>query len=322
MFFVSFMGNIIPKQGIMMLSQPFSFDHTGRELFEYPDPSVPFVVWTGDFHTLLDRTIVCHWHNEFEYGMLLRGELDYYIDGRHIRLRQGDVIFINANALHMATQVGNDHAVMFTVSFLPSLFTGGNDGTIFRKYFQPILLSSIRGFSIEQKTRENSHIAALLKEIYHWDHEQTDDYELLCISLICRVWSFTLGYIREHKPEFILLHKNHSNVKAKNVLTYIHEHYAEEIGIEDIARHTCISRSECFRCFQRYTNKSPIEYLTEYRLAHAMNLLQETDKSMKQIALECGFSNSNYFGKIFKKKYAIAPSRFKCTSAAVVAKKI
>ena len=93
----------------------------------------------------------------------------------------------------------------------------------------------------------------------------------------------------------------------------MHEHYAEDIRIEDIARHTCISRSECFRSFQRYTNKSPMEYLMEYRLAHAVNLLMETDKTMTQIATECGFSNSSYFGKIFKKKYKMTPSCFKRT---------
>ena len=60
-----------------MLNQPFLFDHTMRELFEYPDPSVPFIVWTGDFRTFIDHTIDCHWHNEFEYGVLLSGELDY-----------------------------------------------------------------------------------------------------------------------------------------------------------------------------------------------------------------------------------------------------
>lgn len=295
-----------------MINQPFSFDHTMRELFEYPDPSVPFVVWTGDFRTLLDRTILCHWHDEFEYGLLISGELDYYIDGQYIRLKQGDAVFVNANTMHMATQVGNDNVVLFTVSFLPSLFAGGNNGTIFRKYFQPILQSSIKGFSIDQTMNEGNQIVQLLNEIYGLSSNQTDDYELLCLSIVSRLWSLTLRYTKEHKHGFIPFRKEHGNEnKAKGILTYIHEHYSDDIRIEDIARHTCISRSECFRCFRRYTNKSPIEYLTEYRLAHAVNLLMETDHSVTQIATECGFSSSSYFGKIFKKKYAVSPARFK-----------
>ena len=288
------------------------FDNTMRERFEYPDPSVPFIVWTGDLRTMSNSTIVCHWHNEFEYGVLLSGELDYNIDGQHIHVKQGDAVFINANSMHMATQVGNTNVIVFTVSFLPSLFTGGKDGTLFRKYFQPILQSSIRGFSIPHTIQNGNPILQLLHEIYSLNRTQTENYELLCISLISRLWNLTLCYIKEHKHEFIAFRTNCKNEKkAKDILSYIHEHYAENLQIEQIAKHIGISRSECFRCFQRYTNVSPIAYLTEYRLAHAIHLLTETDKSMTQIATECGFSNSSYFGKIFKKKYAVSPSHFK-----------
>ena len=288
------------------------FDNTMRERFEYPDPSVPFIVWTGDLRTMSNSTIVCHWHNEFEYGVLLSGELDYNIDGQHIHVKQGDAVFINANSMHMATQVGNTNVILFTVSFLPSLFTGGKDGTLFRKYFQPILQSSIRGFSIPHTIQNGNPILQLLHEIYSLNRTQTENYELLCISLISRLWNLTLCYIKEHKHEFIAFRTDCKNEKkAKDILSYIHEHYAENLQIEQIAKHIGISRSECFRCFQRYTNVSPIAYLTEYRLAHAIHLLTETDKSMTQIATECGFSNSSYFGKILKKKYAVSPSHFK-----------
>jgi len=295
-----------------MESNQFSFDNTRRELFEYSDPSVPLFIWTGDFHTFADHAIDCHWHHEFEYGMLLSGELDYYIDGQYIRLKQGELIFINSNVLHAATQAEKcDTAVMFTVSFLPSLFAGGNDGTIFRKFFQPILQSSIMGFVIEKSVGSGVEVVELVKEIYDLD-ETVDDYELRCIGIIGKIWSFTLRYIKEHNREIIQFHTNHKReAKAKDILSYIKEHYAENICIKDIARYTGISRSECFRSFQHFTNKSPIEYLTEYRLSHAANMLRETDKSVAQIATECGFSSSSYFGKLFKEKYAVSPSQYK-----------
>ena len=295
-----------------MGSNQFAFDHTMRELFEYSDPSFPLFIWTGDFRTFVDHTTNGHWHHEFEFGMLLSGELDFYIDGQYIRLKQGEPIFINSNALHIATQAaGCDAAVMFTVSFLPSLFTGGNDGAVFRKFFQPILQSSVMGFTIENSVCDGAEIAGLLKEIYALD-THIDDYELRCISLVSRIWGLTLRYIKEHNREFIQFHTNHKReAKAKDILSYIKEHYAENICIQDIARHTGISRSECFRSFQYFTNKKPVEYLTEYRLAHAANMLRETDKSIAQIATECGFSSSSYFGKRFKEKYAVPPSRYK-----------
>ena len=295
-----------------MAFHQFSFDHTMRELFDYSDPSFPLFIWTGDFRTFVERTTSCHWHHEFEYGMLLSGELDFHVDGQYIRLTQGEPIFINSNALHMATQAPEcGGAVLFTVSFLPSLFAGENDGTVFRKFFQPVLQSSVMGFVIENTVCDGAEIAGLLTEIYELD-TRIDDYELRCIGLISRIWRLTLRYIKEHHNEFMPFRANHKReAKAKDILSYIKEHYAENICIQDIARHTGVSRSECFRSFQYFTNKKPIEYLTEYRLAHAANMLRETDKSIAQIATECGFSSSSYFGKLFKEKYAVSPSRYK-----------
>ena len=295
------------------MNMTYTSDHTMRELFEYPDPSVPFIVWTGDFRTFADHAIECHWHNEFEYGVLLSGEVDYYIDGQYLRVRQGDAVFINADAMHKAKQVDqHGDAVIFTVSFLPSLFPGGRTGTLFRKFFQPVLQSSFRGFPIRSASQTGGRIVRLLHEIYDLSNQQPEDYELMSISLISRLWSFTLGYIREYRNDFCSFSvEQEQEQKTKDILSYIQNHYAEDIHIEDIVRHAFISRSELFRSFGRYMNQSPIEYLTEYRLAHAANLLRETDKSVTQIAVECGFSNASYFGKIFKKKHGVSPLQFK-----------
>ncbi len=290
-----------------------SFDHSMRELFEYPDPSVPFIVWKGDFSLLPNRAIDCHWHNEFEYGVLLSGEVSYYIDGQYVRMRKGDAVFINANVLHMAKPIEEaGEAVIFTVSFLPSLLTGGNNGTIYKKCFQPILQSRCRGLFLEASVEECKSITELLCSLYGLNKSETEHYELVCIAIVCRLWEETLKYS-----------KNHSNViqsfgaeqryenKTKDAISFIHEHFADDIRIEDITKHIFISRSELFRSFQHYMNQSPIEYLVEYRLAQAANLLMKTTKPITRIAIECGFSGASYFGKAFKKKYGLTPLKFR-----------
>ena len=295
-----------------MLSTPINFDDTMRELFEYPDPSFPFVVWSGDFQSFADKTIVYHWHKEFEYGVLLSGELDYYIDGQHIHAQKGEAVFINSNIIHMAKHTTPSEINIFTVSFLPSLFVNGEKGTVYKKYFQPTLQSGIKGFCITPATHNGKAILELLYKLIDIDKNSPNDYELLCLTIVSRLWSITLKFIQEHEHEFVPLHREHNNEgKAKEILRYIHEHYKENIRIETLAQKTYISRSEVFRCFQKYTGQNPIEYLNEYRLAHAVNMLLETDKTVTQIALECGFSSSSYFGKVFKSKYAISPTQFK-----------
>lgn len=290
----------------------FSFDKEMRELFEYPDPSIPFVFWIGDFRSFANQSLSYHWHNEFEYCVVLFGIVVFTIEGKCIELKQGDAIFINANSMHMATQTGKSNAKIFTVSFLPTLFVGGERGTIYRKNFQPILQSAVKSFLIEQKIAEGDDIVKLLFELYDIHTKRLDDFEMLCISLISRIWSLTLCYIKKHKNTLLSLNIDHeSEQKAKDILEFIHKHYAKDIRIEDIVRYTNISRSGCFRHFQQYTNKSPMVYLMEYRLSRAVYLMMRTDKSITQIATECGFSNSSYFGKIFKKKYEMTPLQYK-----------
>ncbi len=290
----------------------FSFNGEMRELFGYPDPSVPLVVWKGDFCNFINRSLSYHWHNEFEYCVVLTGTIGFTIEGNYIEAKQGDVVFINANSMHLATQVGENNAKVFTVSFLPALLVSNDCSTIYRKHFLPILQSSIKGFLIDNKKAYGNDIMKSLVETYEVYARQNYDYELMCINLISRIWSLTISYLREYKDTISLPNINQDDEqKAKDILNYIHNCYSEDIKIDDIARHANTSRSGCFRCFRHYTNKSPIEYLIEYRLSQAIYLMMRTDKSITQIATECGFSNSSYFGKAFKQKYKMTPLQYK-----------
>jgi len=64
--------------------------------------------------------------------------------------------------------------------------------------------------------------------------------------------------------------------RVKKILRYIHENYNKKLTADDIANHANISRGECFRCFKQLMNMTPVEYITEYRLQRAAELLRET----------------------------------------------
>ncbi|HPJ00729.1 MAG TPA: helix-turn-helix transcriptional regulator [Enterococcus sp.] len=72
-----------------------------------------------------------------------------------------------------------------------------------------------------------------------------------------------------------------------------------------------VSRSECFRCFKKFTNKKPMEYINEYRLFQASKLLKLTPLSIEEITKKCGFSTSSYFGKQFKEVYGVTPLHYR-----------
>jgi AraC-like DNA-binding protein len=99
--------------------------------------------------------------------------------------------------------------------------------------------------------------------------------------------------------------------RVKEIQAYIHEHYANKITADGIARHLDVSRGECFRCFKKHMGKSLVEYINEVRLHKAAGLLKETEMSAIDISLECGFENASYFGKIFKELYSQAPAQYR-----------
>lgn len=69
--------------------------------------------------------------------------------------------------------------------------------------------------------------------------------------------------------------------------------------------------SHLFRSFQNYMNRSPKEYLTEYRIKQACRLLRETDLSVSAIAYSVGFENNLYFSKAFRKQKGESPSEYR-----------
>ena len=97
----------------------------------------------------------------------------------------------------------------------------------------------------------------------------------------------------------------------QNMISYIQQNYQERIRMEDIAAAAAVSRRECIRCFQSSIQKTPFEYLLDYRLEMAERLLQNTELPIGEIALQTGFTDSAYFGKMFKKYRGMSPGQYR-----------
>lgn len=70
-----------------------------------------------------------------------------------------------------------------------------------------------------------------------------------------------------------------------------------------------MSTRQLERLFRRYLNRSPKRYYMELRLAKARNLLQQTDMSVINVALACGFASPSHFSKCYRAFYRTTPYR-------------
>lgn len=97
---------------------------------------------------------------------------------------------------------------------------------------------------------------------------------------------------------------------VRQAMAYIHEHYTEQITRDDLARYVAVSPRYLTRCFREETGITPITYLNRYRMNQAKYLLEQGDKTITEVAISVGFSNSNYFGRVFHREVGVSPSEY------------
>ena len=103
-----------------------------------------------------------------------------------------------------------------------------------------------------------------------------------------------------------------TEIKAINApVEFIRNNYAQNISIEEIAESAHLSVSALERRFQKHLHRTPNQYLVDVRLQNARKLLVESDLPIGLLANRCGFQDSSYFSRRFKRKFGILPSQFR-----------
>ncbi len=292
-----------------MVEIPVKTDEHLRELIDYKDISFPLETWRDDYSTFPDYTLNCHWHDAFEFGTVITGSLDFYMDEVCVKLQKGDTIFINSNVLHMAKQTcAQEPVIMIGTGFPPSIFP---EGCILEKYFEPVIKAPFQGFRLKSTDVRGKRFAEIIGELCQLQDE-TYGSELWSLSLLSQLWLETLACISEKSISLVRQEAlpRHGAI-VKQMISYIQEHFADPITIQDLTEYAHISRSECFRSFHRYTGKKPVEYINEYRLRQAAGLLKGTSLTVSEIGASCGFGSSSYFGKLFREKYKASPLEYR-----------
>ena len=93
--------------------------------------------------------------------------------------------------------------------------------------------------------------------------------------------------------------------------TYIDENFSKELSLDEVSRVVNISPYYFSKLFKEESGENFIEYLTRVRIAHAKELLKRPELSIKEICLMSGYSDPNYFSRIFKKQEDVTPSEYR-----------
>jgi two-component system response regulator YesN len=96
-----------------------------------------------------------------------------------------------------------------------------------------------------------------------------------------------------------------------HVLEYIAQHYAEPLHADDFAQIAHLSSKHFARLFKSAIGNTPSDYLRSFRLQRAREALSQSEKSIAQVAHECGFEDAAYFSRAFKQKFVLSPQEFR-----------
>ncbi len=112
-------------------------------------------------------------------------------------------------------------------------------------------------------------------------------------------------------PELGAMRNRLAERKLRQVLDFIETHLADNLTVQQMASVACLSQFHFAREFKAATGKSPYQLLTERRIVRAKALLTETDRSLVDIALACGFASPGSFCRVFCRAIGATPGRYR-----------
>lgn len=98
---------------------------------------------------------------------------------------------------------------------------------------------------------------------------------------------------------------------AEDIISYINEHFAEDISILDLSKIANLSQYHFIRTFKKETGSTPHEYLINTRISNAKYLLKNSKLPVKDICFDTGFSSESVFCSAFKKHVGLTPAEYR-----------
>lgn len=251
-----------------------------------------------------------HWHQELEFMILIKGQVQVQFAEQTIDLQEGDGFFCNTRSLHRITMKNCQVCCVNSLVFDARLISGG-PGTVFdEKYIYPLLSArTFSGLALHQSDPVHREVLSHIKAAHAGCKGEETGYEYdvryhLAKALLL-IW-------KENQKHLSLTPRETSKMeRIRRMLDYIHMHYASPITVSDLSAAASICERECQRCFQKFLRQSPMDYVQQYRIQMAGKLLMETQDSVLDVGLATGFSNPSHFCKVFRTHMHCSPAEFR-----------
>lgn len=245
-----------------------------------------------------------HSHPFHELFYLARGECTAFISHNIYKFHHGDIVIVPAGTIHKTDYTGKGMHERIVISFKPTV-TEWLNNVVGTDIVSDVMQAGV--ISIPEKRRD--YIESLLEKLL-FENEGQDPLSPGFVSVALAELMLFITRCNNYE-ENVIKEIDVNNRIMQEVATYIYNHYSERLILEDVAKKFNLSRSYLSKKFKSVTGFGFKEYIINVRIQHACELLLNTNKSITDIAFECGFNDSNYFGDAFRRTKGISPNKYR-----------
>ena len=261
----------------------YSPSRMAQEMFLYP-------LQCGLFSYLPGYSLTRESFDSFLLMYIQKGEMELTFEGRSFHASAGQFILIDCYKRHAySTQTGWE---CLWCHF---------DGVTARAHYRNIVSRLGYVFSLTDPHPVLRRLTDILKVFYSGS--------VVREPLLSR-------YLTDILTEFLLFSPEGGGPRgcadmAERTITFINEHFAQDISIPRLAGQAGLSQYHFIRTFKKETGFTPHEYLVNTRLATARYLLKNTRLPVKDICFNTGFSSESVFCSAFKKHHGMTPAQYR-----------
>lgn len=240
-----------------------------------------------------------HNHLRIEINYVKKGNCVLHLENESVSFAENEMMVICSNVEH-TFEAGSEGTTLMQLEFLPEIFSRFNPVG----HEQGSELTPVTIFSEENrliKIINNVRIMRAVQRIVNEMNQKSKYYEYLVVMYYAELLILIYRYLDEAYLPIC------TNDLLKKAISYIRLNYQSDITITDVAAYSGIGERYLRKLFAQYLNLSPLDYLNEIRINKSIELLRNTEMSVKEICFICGFRSPQYFSRIFKQHMGISP---------------
>lgn len=241
------------------------------------------------------------------------GEALYEVQGRTIRVRQGDLLVLNANLFHRMLKCVQAEAREIVLDFQPELVNGDHPAGDNWLYLMPFLIQDEHfPHIVPAGTGIPAEVTDLVERIHRELPARTNRARLAVKTYVKMILVLLVNhYAPFAESSDAFRNKQHDLTRLKPLLDFVARNYREPITVRDGAAILHMSRPHFMRLFRSTMGETFVTYLNRLRIAKAEALLASTNKTVAEVGLEAGFKDQSYFGQVFRKMVHVTPRQYR-----------